>query len=135
MPRQCHSSTGALELEGSRTLFFVREEATLVEIDGLDDIHTFDENSWGRPFLNAGINDRHLYWQRLLDHVDGVWITQAGADAAVELLMSLKYVGVWDVETVLLKSPVHDVTDPVVGAGPAASSSVFRARWDGYSGA
>lgn len=179
VPRQCHSSTGALDLEKGRpprffggfkphkgglysaplltcglsawekfcfeenfhsdrltvrTLFFVREEATLVKIDGLDDVHAFDEDWWGRPFLNTGINGRHLYWQRILNHIDGVWFTQAGAEAAAELLMSRHYVGVWDVETVFLKSPAHNVTDPVISTGPAASSSVFRSCWDGYSG-
>ncbi len=179
VPRQCHSSTGALDLEKgrpprffggfkphkgglysapllpcglsawekfcfeenfhsdrltTRTLFFVREEAALVKIDGLDDIHAFDEDCWGRPFLNMGINDRHLYWQRLLKHVDGAWITQAGADAAAELLMARQYVGVWDVETVFLKDSAQDVTVPIVSAGPAAPSSAFWARWGGYSG-
>ncbi len=170
VPRQCHSSTGALDLEQgrpprffggfkphrgglysapllpcglsawerfcfeedfhsdrltTRTLFFVREEAMLVKIDGLGDVRAFEEDWWGRPFLNTGINDRHLCWQRILNYVDGVWITQAGADAAAELLMSRQYVGVWDVETVFLKSPAHDVTGPVISAGPAAPSAAF----------
>lgn len=41
-----------------------------------------------------GIEDQRLHWQRILNHVDGIWVTHAGADAAAELLMSRQYVGV-----------------------------------------